>query len=73
MSDGTTLTFGRYQGVPLDEIPTRYLRWVLRNVVLPTNTACNIERVLKGLPVKKCKTFEQELEEMIQPFDAENF
>ena len=42
----TIMTFGKYIGVPLDEIPMKYLVWVLRNC---DNVTASMRREIEGV------------------------
>lgn len=45
-----TMPFGKHHGVPLDEVPKGYLRWLKENVPLRTSLARAVEAVLAGHP-----------------------
>ena len=55
----TTMPFGKWKDTPLDEVPPKYLRWVLKEVkTLSPDLKADITAVLKGRPLPK-STYEQ--------------
>ena len=63
------MTFGKYAGKGLGEIPRGYLRWVLSKCELSDNMRTAIECVVKGLPIPpmpKERSLEDELQEIMQ-------
>ena len=49
-----TMPFGKHRGAPLDEVPPKYLRWVLREVkTLAPDLRADITAVLSGRPQPK--------------------
>lgn len=50
----TTMPFGKHRNTPLDEVPPKYLRWVLKEVKhLDPDLRADINAVLKGKPLPK--------------------
>ena len=50
----TVMPFGKHRGVELDQVPVKYLRWVLREVkTLAPDLRRDIEAVLAGRPAPK--------------------
>ena len=53
----TVMPFGKHRGVELDQVPVKYLRWVLREVkTLAPDLRRDIEAVLAGRPVPRATT-----------------
>jgi hypothetical protein len=44
------MPFGRYKGVPLDQVPVSYLEWVLATCDITPRLRSEIERLLGGRP-----------------------
>ena len=50
----TTMPFGKHRGVLLDQVPVKYLRWVLKEIrTLDPDLRADITAVLSGRPQPK--------------------
>lgn len=51
MTTMPTMPFGKHKDKPLDKIPKRYLRWVLKNCQLFGGLREDIQAVVEGKPL----------------------